>query len=287
MLPRRWYRSLYWRIAAGFIAFLAVMLLAQVGLFVWLSSDRDDALPPRLLANLAALVADELGAEASRAPGADLSALARERFDDLGRPAVLLLPDGRVVASTATLPARGAAAWHAAPAGAAGRRPRLGAATPARHVRSPGTGPCVRLRRAGCRRARAAHGHAAVGGGAGTRRRSRGRCGARGPRAGGWSGRPRAGAVAGGRAGGAARRGTALASLAVFRPAHARLRNLEDAARRFGEGDRTARASARGGDEVSAVARAFNRMADEAAAREAALRRGRPRPPSAPGRRLT
>jgi two-component system sensor histidine kinase BaeS len=57
----------------------------------------------------------------------------------------------------------------------------------------------------------------------------------------------------------------------VFRPAHARLRDLEDAARRFGAGDRTARASARGGDEVSAVARAFNRMADEAAAREAAL----------------
>ena len=65
--------------------------------------------------------------------------------------------------------------------------------------------------------------------------------------------------------------GTALASLAVFRPAHARLRDLEDAVRRFGDGDRTARASARGGDEVSAVARAFNRMADEAAAREAAL----------------
>jgi two-component system sensor histidine kinase BaeS len=65
--------------------------------------------------------------------------------------------------------------------------------------------------------------------------------------------------------------GTALASVAVFRPAHARLSDLEDAARRFGEGDLSARAAATGGDEVSAVARAFNRMADEAAAREAAL----------------
>ena len=80
--------------------------------------------------------------------------------------------------------------------------------------------------------------------------------------------------------------GTALASLAVFRPAHARLRDLEDAVRRFGDGDRTARASARGGDEVSAVAQAFNRMADEAAAREAALRRRRSGPAPAAGRRV-
>ncbi|MEP7117021.1 MAG: HAMP domain-containing sensor histidine kinase, partial [Acidobacteriota bacterium] len=65
--------------------------------------------------------------------------------------------------------------------------------------------------------------------------------------------------------------GTALASLAVFRPAQHRLRDLEEAARRFGEGDVAARASEAGGDEVASVARAFNRMASEAAAREAAL----------------
>ena len=65
--------------------------------------------------------------------------------------------------------------------------------------------------------------------------------------------------------------GTALAAVAIFRPAHARLRDLESAVRRFGDGDRTARASTRGGDEVSAVAAAFNRMADEAGARESAL----------------
>ena len=65
--------------------------------------------------------------------------------------------------------------------------------------------------------------------------------------------------------------GTALAAVAIFRPAHARLRDLESAVRRFGDGDRAARASTRGGDEVSAVAAAFNRMADEAGARESAL----------------
>jgi len=65
--------------------------------------------------------------------------------------------------------------------------------------------------------------------------------------------------------------GTAVAALLIFRPAHRRLRDLEDAARRFAAGDRGARAADSGGDEVAAVARAFNRMADEAATREAAL----------------
>jgi len=65
--------------------------------------------------------------------------------------------------------------------------------------------------------------------------------------------------------------GTALAALVIFRPAQARLRALEDAARRFGDGDLSARAPAIGGDEVSAVAAAFNRMAGDLAARQAQL----------------
>jgi len=65
--------------------------------------------------------------------------------------------------------------------------------------------------------------------------------------------------------------GTAVAALVIFRPAQARLRALEDAANRFGEGDLTARAPAIGGDEVAAVADAFNRMATDLAARQAQL----------------
>jgi two-component system sensor histidine kinase BaeS len=65
--------------------------------------------------------------------------------------------------------------------------------------------------------------------------------------------------------------GTAVAALLVFRPAHAHLRALEEAARRFGEGDLTARAPTTGGDEVAAVAVAFNRMADDLASRQQQL----------------
>jgi signal transduction histidine kinase len=65
--------------------------------------------------------------------------------------------------------------------------------------------------------------------------------------------------------------GTAMAALLVFRPAHTHLRALEESARRFGEGDLAARAPTTGGDEVAAVAIAFNRMADDLAARQQQL----------------
>jgi signal transduction histidine kinase len=265
--PRRWYRSLYWRIATGFIAFLALMLLAQVGFFLWLAAQRDDALPPGLLADYAVLIADELAVDAANTPGTELAALARTRFADLDRPAVLVLADGRLVASSDVPPPE--------PLVRATRRRLAAADATGWEARRPGP-----------------FGRRNPGRPAGERGRwdERGR-----PLAGQWAVAPVrigdtvAGAVlvARGRPIGAVARemapwlamglaallaaGTALAAVAIFRPAHARLHDLEGAVRRFGDGDRSARASSAGGDEVSAVARAFNRMADEAAAREAAL----------------
>jgi two-component system sensor histidine kinase BaeS len=65
--------------------------------------------------------------------------------------------------------------------------------------------------------------------------------------------------------------GALLAAVVIFGPARRRLRQVEDAARRLGAGDLTARAPARGGDEVAAMATAFNAMADDLAARADAL----------------
>jgi signal transduction histidine kinase len=65
--------------------------------------------------------------------------------------------------------------------------------------------------------------------------------------------------------------GAASAALLIFRPAHRRLRTLEHAARALGEGRTDVRAVEGGGDEVSALATAFNRMADDLGARAAAL----------------
>ena len=270
MSSRRWYRSLYWRIAAGFVAFLAVMLIAQGGLFLWLSTQRDEAMPPRLLADITTLVADELSDAAQRAPSSDLVALAQTRLADLGRPAVLVLADGRVVSAGVDPPAP--------VVDLALERLRAGDAEawndpvfrPGRFRGRPPGGPQ----------------------GAEPSRRARFRPMPMGPP---WAMAPvrvngRAVAavlVARGRPLESVARelapwltaglvalllgGTAVASLAVFKPAQNRLRALEDAARRFGEGDLTARAPEDGGDEVASVARAFNRMAAEAAARQAAL----------------
>jgi signal transduction histidine kinase len=65
--------------------------------------------------------------------------------------------------------------------------------------------------------------------------------------------------------------GTVLTSVLIFGPARRRLRDLEMAARRFGAGDLTARAPERGGDEIAAVALAFNHMARDLSARADAL----------------
>ena len=265
---RRWYRSLYWRIAAGFIGFLALMLLAQGGLFLWLSTQRDEAMPPRLLADLTRLVADELTDAATREPRTDLVELARVRFSDLARPAALVLADGRVVSAGLDPP------W-----------PMVALTLERLRAGDFDDSDALTQRRPGRLRGRPQR----SGGG---ERNDVLRAGSAGPP---WATAPvrvdgrtvAAVLVARGRPFGSVARelapwlaaglaalllaGTALASLAVFRPAQNRLRNLEDAARRFGEGDLSARALEGGGDEVASVARAFNRMAGEAAAREAAL----------------
>jgi two-component system sensor histidine kinase BaeS len=285
---RRWYHSLYWRIAAGFIGSLALMLVLQGALLLWLSSARGDALPPRLVADLAELVAAELAAEHERAPASDLASLARARFQDLDRPVALVLADGTVVADGVEPPdALVRATVSRLRAGGEGdwpplRGPRVGAGRS-----GPGRPPFA---------GSAEPGTARRDGSPSRRRRALGGDDRDGrPAAPPWAvapvradGRPIAAVlVARGRPLRAVARevvpwlvagaavlliaGTLLASVAVFRPAHARLRDLETAARRFGEGDRSARAPEGGGDEVAAVARAFNRMAEDAASRETAL----------------
>ena len=63
-----------------------------------------------------------------------------------------------------------------------------------------------------------------------------------------------------------------LVAAVIFSPARRRLQALESAAERLGAGDLSARAPERGADEIARVARAFNTMASELAARDEALR---------------
>ena len=65
--------------------------------------------------------------------------------------------------------------------------------------------------------------------------------------------------------------GAAIMAFVIFRPTRLRLRSLEEAARALGDGRAGVRANEAGGDEVSTLAKTFNKMADDLNARAEAL----------------
>jgi two-component system OmpR family sensor kinase len=277
---RSFARSLYWRIGLGFILFLSITLALQVALFIWVAGETEGGMPERMGRDFAELVASEFESAIARDPQLDLRAYAEQRIKELHRPAAIIFPDGTSVAPAGTEVPRG-----------------LRFPGPFRR-RGPG-GPGFEGPREGGTQGRGPRGDGPRGG--------RFDGGPGGPPPEGalprMFGPPRRGPVMApieqdGRIvamvwippltglrrvaeeigmpvalGGLLLLvgGTVLAALVIFRPAQARLSALEDAARRFGEGDLTARAPAAGGDEVTAVATAFNRMASDLAARQAQL----------------
>jgi signal transduction histidine kinase len=282
---RRFARSLYWRIGFGFILFLAITLSLQVALFIWVAGETEGGMPERMGRDFAELVASEFESALARDPQLDLRAYAERRIKELHRPAAIIFADGTTVAPEGIEVPRGM------------RFPmrRRGPGGPG--FDGPGDrGPEGRGPRGDGPR------------GDGPRTRFDGGPPPDGPPPDGGGaprmfGPPRRGPVMapirqndmvvavvwippltglrrvaeaigmplalGGLLLLVA--GTALAALVIFRPAQARLSALEDAARRFGEGDLSARAPAVGGDEVTAVANALNRMATDLAARQAQL----------------
>lgn len=271
----RFARSLYWRIGLGFIFFLAITLGLQVALFIWVAGETEGGMPERARADFAELVANEFEAALARNPQLDLRAYAERRVKELHRPAAILFPDGTSVAAEGTdLPRnmrfpgpfrRRSGGRPGEPPGDRGPddRPRFegpgggpGGGPP------PDGGPFPRMfgpPRRGPVMAPVQHNDTIVAVVwvpplTGIRRFAE------------TIGMPLA-------IGGLLLLivGTAIAALVIFRPAQARLSALEDAARRLGEGDLSARAPAIGGDEVAAVATAFNRMAGDLAARQAQL----------------
>jgi signal transduction histidine kinase len=242
-----WFRSLYWRIAFGFIAMLAVLLLAQGLLFLWLT-DRFVGSSDRTPTQLAEQVADVVSAQLTREPGLNLETYLPDRFRQIYQPFAVVLVDGRHGSSRgALLPPnfeRGVAermrrALVPQPPDGFGRRggPRTQAEYAPVVVKGaqvgivavPSTPPPVfmALREFGPTLA--------------------------------WLGAGLLGI------------GATLAALFIFRPAHKRLRSLERAALALREGLSDVRADEKGGDEVSALARSFNRMAADLDSRAKAL----------------
>jgi len=266
-----WFRSLYWRIAFGFVAMLAVLLLVQAALFLWLTGQFTASPTSNTPQQVADLVAREVSDALAENPNVDLERYARERFEDVRQPFVIVMRDGR----------RASNRPGALPTGFGERFGRRGgspppfAAPPQEGGRGTGRGNAPWPRQ--------------PGDGAGARRGARG--GPGGPNVAPivvnnvqvghvavpsgppptevvlrelgptltWSGLALLGA------------GAFVAAMVIFRPARTRLRSLEHAARALGEGNAEVRADERGGDEVSSLARTFNQMAAELSARTRAL----------------
>lgn len=270
MSSRRWYRSLYWRIALGLCAFLALMLAAQAALFLWTTDQIAGSMPARSPRRLAFIVASDLGDALEAEPALNLDQYVRDEYSHVFQPFLVLMRDGRTVSNRhedwAPSELQAALRADAERMGPAARFRRLvpgPALEPVRPRQSGGPGGADDARRPAGRRAEFARifvsgtlvGTVAV-----------------------VTGRPPLALVVRELGptmvlfgGGVLLVGTALIAVLVFGPARRRLRQVQNATVRLGGGDLTARAPEQGGDEVAEVASSFNRMADELGARARAL----------------
>ena len=102
----RWYRSLYWRIALGLIAFLALMLAAEGGIFLWMTDRIAGSMPARSPRRLAELVASDLGTALTANSSLDLEAYLREQFGQVLQTFVVIMRDGQILANHDDVPPR-------------------------------------------------------------------------------------------------------------------------------------------------------------------------------------
>ena len=288
----RWYRSLYWRIALGLVAFLALMLAAEAGLFLWLTDTIAGSFPARSPRRLAVLVASDVGAALSANGNLALEPYIREQYGDALQTFVVIMDDGRTVANHEDVPPAlvEAAREEIEFLESIGRR-RFGPrrdprgqfpGAPQRPRREGGPPPDPRL-------------DGPRGDGAGPQPDDPGRPGPVLRRRARESAPILVGDMPIGRvvvlpggppfsrvlrrfgpqmalvAGGVFIVGAGLIALIIFGPARRRLKDVQVATERLGAGDLTARAPEQGGDEVTSLARAFNKMAEELTVRARAL----------------
>jgi two-component system OmpR family sensor kinase len=243
----RWYRSFYWRIGVSFVVLVVVVLVAQsvfVGFWLARANVEDTTHSPN---NRAARIAADLGARLAQDGAQDLTVnlhayLAAQH--DRGPGVFVVMKDGRAASSSdEPLPDEIRRSAHAALAGVdlsrSGAPPKLsGAFVSAPILVGSDLRGLVVLPPPPAR---------------GEIARNVGRL----------LSLPGTLLLIA---------ATVLAAVLIFTPARRRLRELEEAAQRLGEGDLTARAPERGGDEIARVAHAFNTMATELSARDEALR---------------
>ncbi len=306
-----WYRSLYWRIALGFIGCLALLLVVQGMLFVWMMSQAGSAVPNQPPERLAQTVASDVSQALERDPTLNVEQYVRDEFARDAQPFMVLLSSGATLEIGARFPesmkseararldalrgidparlARGGPFGRGGPFrfGERGGRPdaperRPGDAGAPRSQEAPVPFPPQRMPRDDDRIRPDPGGRDGGPGGRGPTVRT---------------GRPFPIVAANALVGvvlvppqppfsflltryaptlltvavATLVVGGVLAAFVIFGPTRRRLKGVEDAARRLGAGDLDARAPSDGNDEVAAVASAFNAMAADLSARTEAV----------------
>lgn len=263
-----WYRSLYWRVALGLVAFLALMLAAQAALFIWTTERLAESMPVRNPQRLAAIIASDISAALGQTPALDIQQHVRDQYGNVYQTFLVVMASGITASNQDDPPVEVAAALRAelqrrtwlAERRLAGR----GDGVPPRRGRGPlWPDEHLRIVRLDIPRANVAPivadglvaGLVAV-----------------------LPGRPPLSRVARelgptlALVGGSVLAvGVVAIAFVVFGPVRRRLRQVQQATERLGHGDLAVRVPDDGGDEVAALARSFNRMAGELAARAEAL----------------
>ncbi len=236
-----WYRSFYWRVALGLFAFLALTLAAEAAIFLWMSDRISGSLPARQPARAVRIIASDVGAALAANPQLDLDDYIDDQYENVLQTFVVVMDDGRVVSNDDSLPA--------------GEINRLLQDMRRRRPPPPGRGGGPRPNMAPILVNGAPVGRVALVTSRSPMLRALGRYG------------PTLAIVISA----VLVSGTLVIALVVFGPARRRLRDVQEATARLGGGDLAARAPEYGGDEIAALGRSFNRMADELASRARAL----------------
>jgi signal transduction histidine kinase len=277
-----WHHSLYWRIALGLFAFLALMLMAQGALFLWMTDRIAGSMPARSPRRLAELVGSDVSGALSRNPNLDLQKYLPEQYGETLQTFVIIMRDGRTFSNHDDVPD--------ALLEAVREEQRFLSEGPRRFGRRGG-GPGPPPGGFGPPPGGPPPGGPSPGGprefGERPPPRPPPRRGEFAPiflddmqigrvvvLPGGpsfWRILTRLGPTMAPVAAGVLGVGMVAIAFVVFGPARRRLKAVQEATERLGAGDLDARAPDRGGDEVAAVARSFNKMADELTSRARAL----------------
>ena len=102
-----WYRSLYWRIALGFVALVATLLAAQGVVFLWLTGRMSEFLPGRSPQEYSQTIANDVAGVVADKPDADLDEYLNAKYTGTYRSFVVYTRYMEQVSSQRILPPPG------------------------------------------------------------------------------------------------------------------------------------------------------------------------------------